>query len=219
MGKKERKKNISVFTVIEGKREKIFFSHLINIYEPHKNNIKLKDRTETGGSLTSLIGEGIKKQDRDRVLIWLDEDFEYQKSNIKKDFSLWNKGQSVFLETKLSQWQSTINIESKKPTLVISSPICADGFILNLLGKKVNYEYNSNIRDKQINDLKNSLIGMISNTDEKEFYSKNLNYRYFRRKKETLSYIGFINKDYYKMKKISLLLIIILIIFSFSNLN
>ena len=64
-------------------------------------------------------------------------------------------------------------VNAKKPTLIVSHPVCADALILQILGETpVHTAYAPNQRDKQIRQLKSQLNQLISGRDEVEFYKE-----------------------------------------------
>lgn len=181
MGKKRKIKS-SVYGVVEGNREKLFLEFLVEIYNPRANNINPNFENSSGGTPDKIIGTALKHADRDKVFAWLDEDFEPDYpigEDVKKHLAqCWGikKDNDEFLGCSLSVLQENYNSENKKkPTLIVSKPVCVESVILRILGVTPPYkEYTPENRAQQIRALKAKLKATIGESDEKEFYRLNL---------------------------------------------
>lgn len=179
MGKK-RKKKLSVYGVVEGDREKLFVDFLIDIYKPRDNNINPNFEHTSGGTPDKIIGTAIKHSDRDKVFAWLDEDFEPEHpigEDVKNNLGrCWGVSGDEFLNCPLGTLQESYNPENKKkPTIIVSKPVCVESVILKILGSKLPYEtYDPHNRELQIQTLKGKIKEIIGNKDELEFYKENL---------------------------------------------
>src|SRR5262245_54585197 len=76
MGKKHRKKKLTVYGCCEGDREEKLLKHLEALYKPQENNINFNYKNASGGKPDRIVGFALKNNDRDKVFAWLDEDFE-----------------------------------------------------------------------------------------------------------------------------------------------
>jgi hypothetical protein len=178
-----RKRKLTVFGVVEGDREAIFIDLLRHVYQPQNNNIAFYPENAEGGTPDGIVLAAIRKSDRDRSFAWLDEDFEPEyplgeevRQALAKCWNVQESSLQAFMECPLDALQASFNPQNgKRPTLIISRPVCADSIIIRVLGHSLPHPvYDFSQRKKQISDCKNKLNGIIGRTDELEFYKSML---------------------------------------------
>lgn len=199
MGKKRKKKQ-SVYGVVEGVREKLFLEVLVEIYKPRDHNINPNFEHTSGGTPDKIVGTAIKHADRDKVFAWFDEDFEPDnpigkdvKSSLARCWGITETDQA-FWDCSLSNIQENHNSENKrKPTLIVSKPVCVESVILRILGVDLPYaEYDPSRRAQQIETLKGKLKETIGEKDEKEFYHSKLSVEILEKKRSEIAELDFL---------------------------
>ncbi|MFM7458262.1 MAG: hypothetical protein ACKO3R_06350 [bacterium] len=182
MGKKKRKRKITLYAVLEGRRERFFFKILEELYLDKKSisiSVNLDKGKGGGGDADTLINEAIHNNDRDRCFVWLDEDKEIK--NKKSLAQVWNiseEDRESFNNTPLAKLQNNFNANNKKrPTLIVSKPRSVESFILKVLGKEL---------PKNLNTLKNALDGIIKGVDESGFYKDHLTLKILEEKRKEI---------------------------------
>ncbi len=195
MGKKKRQRNISLYGNLEGLREKAFINALVDIYRTTESNISPKFDPANGGNPDKIIGDTLKECHRDRVFAWFDEDFEPKNSLSKgarsKIATYWvidSSDLQAFYNCPMRDLQQIYNAgNTKKPTLIVSQPVCADALILQILGETpAHTTYLPSQRDKQIRELKSQLNQLINGQDEMAFYKAQLTLDSLNEKSEQL---------------------------------
>jgi len=94
---------------------------------------------------------------------------------LAKCWNISDDKKSAFLKCPLKDLQTLYNPSNKKPTLIISHPVCVESLTLRILDKPLPYEsYDSTKRDAQIKTLKDTLKSLIGSKNEIDFYSENL---------------------------------------------
>ncbi len=193
MGKKNRRKKTTVYVSYEGDREERFLNFLIQLYKPDLNNINITTGYRSGGTADRIVSLALKNNDRDKVFAWCDEDFEPDyplsqetKEDLAKWWSILENDMPAFFSNRLKNLQHSFNQKNRKPILIISQPVCVEGFILKILNKNIPYkEYNHLERDKQIKGLKNALENHIKNSGtETELYKQTLTIEFLEERKE-----------------------------------
>jgi len=184
VGRKQRKRKITLYAVLEGqKRERFFFKILEELYLD-KNSISIsvnldKGRCSGGGDADTLINTAIQNQHYDRCFVWLDEDKEI--NNKKSLAQAWNISEErieSFNNTPLAKLQTNFNAKNKKrPTLIVSQPRSVESFILKVLGKAL---------PSDLKTLKNAVGGIIKGKDELSFYRDNLTKEILDEKRKTI---------------------------------
>ncbi len=201
MGKKKRHRNLTVFAMVEGNREQAFIEFLIEIYQPKLNKIAFYQENANGGGADSIISPVLKACDRDRAFAWLDEDFEPDTSPLsaavrKQLAKCWNitdeKIKSEFMKCHLGELQTKFNPDNKKkPTLIVSKPVCSESVILKILGVDLPYGvYDPKQRPKQIATLKNKLDKIMGGEktvkEQTAYYLQNLTKAKLEVKRKTI---------------------------------
>lgn len=189
MGKKKRIKNQTVFGCVEGNREQAFIDFLREIYAPDENNIAFKPEHSSGGTPDKIVTTAIRECHRDKSFAWFDEDFEPTESPLSSEvrqhlMKCWNVKDDAqakgLLTCPIGKLQATYNpANNKKPTLIVSQPVCSESLILRALGQPIPYEaYDPNQRKSQIDGLKNKLNqlmgGQKSTAEQTAYYRANL---------------------------------------------
>lgn len=195
----KRKKKLTLFGAIEGDREEYLLTVLLEIYNPREAGINSNFPTPNGGTPDKLVADAMKECHRDRSFAWFDEDFDPHPSlskEVRESLAdRWNIPQEdrpAFHECAIKNLQPTYNSKNKKkPTLIISEPVCVDGLILQILGVKPPYEtYTHHIgsvqRDAQINAQKGKLNELVGEQKEVEFYREKLNRGVLEEKRKEL---------------------------------
>ena len=208
MGRKKRIKKLSLYGSVEGKREVVFLSFLLELYEPRKNGINFNFECSSGGTPDKIVGMALNEVHRHRCFAWLDEDFEPD-TPLGKDFkerlaACWNIGESdkeEFFDTPLKELQQKYNTENtRRPTLIVSQPVCVESVILKVIGETLpfdSYEYGQ--RDSQIETLKAQLDSLINGQEPTEFYKSRITKELLEQKREHIPeldlLISMITKD------------------------
>ncbi len=202
MGKKKRHRNLTVFAMVEGNREQAFIDFLIEIYQPQLNGIKFNPENAKGGGADSIVIPALRESHRDKSFAWLDEDFEPDTSPLsaavrKQLAKCWNitdeKIKSEFMKCHLGELQAKFNLgNKKKPTLIVSKPVCSESVILKILGVDLLYRvYDPKQRPKQIATLKNKLDKIMGGEktvkEQTAYYLKNLTKAKLEVKRKTIS--------------------------------
>lgn len=153
-GKKKKKQNITVYCATEGCDEAIFLEYLKTLYS-NTENMRFPDNPVKGGTPDKILMAAISNAHKNaRAFAWFDEDKYFQDNEtideLGKCWCLDNDSIKRMQSEPLNSLQRTFNPKnSKKPVLIISQPVCFEGFILSILGKKVPHErYDPNIRNK-----------------------------------------------------------------------
>lgn len=195
MGNKKRIRKLSVYGNLEGKREKFFIGALIDIYETIQNDIKPEFDDANGGDPDKIVGDTLKQCFRDKAFAWFDEDFE-PKSPLSRELRdklavCWCIAEgdlAAFYGCSIKDLQLIYNPQNtKKPTLIVSQPVCADGLILQALGESpVHARYVHAKRDKQIKEQKSKLNQLINNQYETDFYKQKLTIEILEQRKNDI---------------------------------
>lgn len=201
MGKKKRIKNLTVFGCVEGNREQAFIDFLREIYTPDANNIAFKPEHSSGGTPDKIVTIAIRECHRDKSFAWFDEDFEPTESPLSKEVrqhlvKCWNvkdeEHANALLECPVGKLQATYNsTNNKKPTLIVSQPVCSESLILRALGQVIPYEqYDPNKRKSQIDGLKdrlNQLMGGSKGVPEQTaYYRSQLNKELLEKRRRSI---------------------------------
>ena len=181
---KLRKKNLTVYGIVEDQIE--FLEFLKEIYQTRQNNINLELKNSFGGKPDRIVEFAIRESQRDRSFAWFDEDFEPRDTlseNIRRKLAqCWKveeKNLKDFLKCPLSELQNQYNPNNKKPIIIISQPVCSESIIIQVLDEKIPdsckiYNPNKLERDKQIKSLKDKLNKIIRNEDKINYYKNKL---------------------------------------------
>lgn len=181
---KLRKKNLTVYGIVEDQIE--FLEFLKEIYQTKQNNINLELKNSFGGKPDRIVEFAIRESQRDRSFAWFDEDFEPRDTlseNIRRKLAqCWKveeKNLKDFLKCPLSELQNQYNPNNKKPIIIISQPVCSESIIIQVLDEKIPdsckiYNPNKLERDKQIKSLKDKLNKIIRNEDKINYYKNKL---------------------------------------------
>ena len=126
---KLRKKNCTVYGIVEDQIE--FLEFLKEIYQTKQNNINLELKNSFGGKPDRIVEFAIRESQRDRSFAWFDEDFEPRDTiseNIRHKLAqCWKveeKNLKDFLKCRLSELQNQYNPNNKKPIIIISLVVC-----------------------------------------------------------------------------------------------
>jgi len=177
MGKKKRLRKISIFGAVEGDSEAVFLEYIKCLYFDSAQLNMPDDPNCGGGNPDTILNKALKKNDRKRSFLWIDEDKDLCPESRKKLLTPWNlsdKNEKEILSVSLCKLQKTLNPENRNPVLIVSQPVCFEGFICRVLGIDCKHKvYDETMRAKQISDLKSAaMLGKIE--DQLEFYVKNL---------------------------------------------
>jgi hypothetical protein len=177
-----RTRKVSLSGIIEGDREQLFLSRLISIYRPRDNNISPYIESSNGGTPDKIMGDALKQIHRDRCFVWFDEDFEPAeplsadlRSKLAMAWCISAEDLENFLVCPIRDLQRIYNVQNRKPTLIISQPVCVESIILKALEENLPFAaYDPVIRRKQIKGLKSKLMQLINATGltEEEFYKQ-----------------------------------------------
>lgn len=195
MGKKKRFRKLSVYGNLEGKREKLFIEALIDIYETIKNDIKPEFDDANGGDPDKIVGDTVNQCSRDKAFAWFDEDFEPNnplslelRDKLACSWCIKKSELPGFYACSIKDLQQTYNPQNtKKPTLIVSQPVCADGLILQALGETPTHAtYVHAERDKQIREQKGKLNQLIGKQVETDFYKQKLTFEILEQRKNDI---------------------------------
>ena len=178
MVKKKRKRKLTLYAVLEGEREEIFFKFLQEIY-CDKETLSIHPSPSYGGKPESLINQAIRHADRDRCFVWLDEDQEFtDRDSLYKAWNISEVSRDKFMKEPLGLLQEKFNFDNKKkPSLIVSKPISVEAFILKVLGREIPLDcqiLKPAERERQVRKLKNTLDGILENKDELRYYQDQL---------------------------------------------
>ena len=161
--KKNKRQNTTVYCATEGCDEAIFLEHLKSLYSDMEN-MRFPENPVKGGTPDKILMSAINNAHKyARAFAWFDEDTYFKDVNtidcLGKCWCLDTRSIIGMRSEPLNSLQKTFNPRNnKKPVLIISQPICFEGFIQTVLNNKVSHErYEPAIRDKQVVDLKNSI--------------------------------------------------------------
>lgn len=186
MAKKKRKKEKTVFVVLEGKREKYFIDHLVELFDPQKT-VKLKFHPDFGGSSDAILDRALKNCFYDKVFVLFDEDTALSKDRIEILKNCWHTDiPSNTQDRNLYKF----NLANKNPIVIVLNPLSIEGILIQLFDKslpafkepltsKENLEYNKRI-------IKNSVSGIFQNMNDSDFYRANLTKEIVLRKIEDI---------------------------------
>lgn len=115
MAKKQRRIQCSSLIVVgEGPHDKAFINHMKHLYDSRSNGQTVKVESATGGSPMSIVKSALKSKhvDYDKKYVLMDSDVEIPKQCL--DYA-----------------------KQKKVTIILSTPVCLEGMLLELLKFKV----------------------------------------------------------------------------------
>lgn len=174
MAKKKRKKEKTVFIVLEGKREKVFIDYLVELFDSQKT-IKLKFHPDFGGSSDAILDRALKNCFYDKVFVLFDEDTSLSRDRIEVLETFWHINiPSGTQDRDLYRFNSA----NKNPIVIVLNPLSIEGILIQLFDKSLpafkepltsneNLEYNKRI-------IKNSVSGIFQNRNDADFYRANL---------------------------------------------
>lgn len=200
MAKKKRIKD-TVFGSVEGNREQAFIDFLCAIYLPDKNNINFQAKCTSGGTPDKIVTTALHECSRDKSFAWLDEDFEPDVSPLSQEVreklaKHWNITDADeiarLIVCPICKLQSSFNSRNeRKPTLIISQPVCSESLILRTLGHTLPYAaYDPNKRNAQIKGLKNKLDQLMGGSktvpEQTAYYRSQLNKEQLEERRRTI---------------------------------
>lgn len=116
MKRKNRKiRQTTLLIVAEGAHDKAFLDHIKSLYDARESGQRVKIESGDGGSPHDLIKNTIKKIshiDYNKIVIFMDSDVEIRASD-------------------------RAEAKRNKITLILSEPVCLEGYLLRLLGRLV----------------------------------------------------------------------------------
>jgi hypothetical protein len=200
MGKRKRIKH-TVFGSVEGNLEQTFINFLCEIYAPDEYNIKFQAKCTSGGTPDKIVTTALHECSRDKSFAWLDEDFEPDVSPLSQEVrerlaKCWNVTDAdeiaKLIICPIGKLQSSFNSRNeRKPTLIVSQPVCSESLILQTLGYALPYAaYDPTKRESQIQGLKNKLDqlmgGSKSPLEQTNFYRQKLTKEALEKKRRTI---------------------------------
>jgi hypothetical protein len=200
MGKRKRIKH-TVFGSVEGNREQAFINFLCEIYVPDKNNINFQAKCTSGGTPDKIVTTALHECSRDKSFAWLDEDFEPDESPLSQDVrerlaKNWNITDAdkigELINCPIGKLQASFNAgNGRKPTLIVSQPVCSESLILQTLGHNLPYAaYDPTQRKAQIDGLKNKLNRLMGGSksvqEQTEYYLQQLTKEELEKKRKTI---------------------------------
>ena len=182
MAKKKRNKKQSVFIALEGKRERTFLYFLQSIFDSEKR-INLNIHPDLGGTSNAILARALKAPGFDKIYAWFDDDDKLDtdwKSELGK---IWKVTIGASVSDKELQ---NLNIENRKPTIIVSNPLSIEGLLIRLFEHKIpkfkEPLFDEDNLDKNKKMIKSALKGIFGKKDEAEFYKENLSKEYILKK-------------------------------------
>lgn len=182
MAKKKRNKKQSVFIALEGKRERTFLYFLQSIFDSEKR-INLNIHPDLGGTSNAILARALKAPGVDKIYAWFDED-----DKLDTDWkSELGKRWKVTIGASVSDKElQNLNIENRKPTIIVSNPLSIEGLLIRLFEHKIpkfkEPLFDEDNLDKNKKMIKSALKGIFGKKDEAEFYKENLSKEYILKK-------------------------------------
>ena len=182
MAKKKRNKKQSVFIALEGKRERTFLYFLQSIFDSEKR-INLNIHPDLGGTSNAILVRALKAPGFDKIYAWFDED-----DKLDTDWkSELGKRWKVTIGASVSDKElQNLNIENRKPTIIVSNPLSIEGLLIRLFEHKIpkfkEPLFDEDNLDKNKKMIKSALKGIFGKKDEAEFYKENLSKEYILKK-------------------------------------
>lgn len=182
MAKKKRNKKQSVFIALEGKRERTFLYFLQSIFDSEKR-INLNIHPDLGGTSNAILARALKAPGFDKIYAWFDED-----DKLDTDWkSELGKRWKVTIGASVSDKElQNLNIENRKPTIIVSNPLSIEGLLIRLFERKIpkfkEPLFDEDNLDKNKKMIKSALKGIFGKKDEAEFYKENLSKEYILKK-------------------------------------
>lgn len=173
--KKTRPRNTTVYCATEGRAEAAFLEHLKSIYVSPDDKIVFPDNPKKGGNGDTIVNHALRSCSYDRSFAWIDEDVDLSEETRAALAKSWDADVKGVKACKLKDIQGTYNPDNKKPTLIVSSPVCFESFVLLVLGKKIPYKtFDPLQREKQIQNLKNAKSGVFGKMTDVDYYKAHL---------------------------------------------
>lgn len=168
---KKRSQKTTVYVSLEGRRERVFYDHLYDLYDPKSNNINITENPKYGGSSDIILAQAIKmKNNYKRVYAWFDEDIQLS-AEIKEELSsAWGIPYTHMANLLDRDLQRLCNGSNKNPRLIVSSPCSVDGLLINICGKNIP-------EDPTTQKCKDAIAGITGNRGTKgdlEYFQANL---------------------------------------------
>ena len=179
MPKKKKKKKKTVKAILEGDLEKVFFEHLRELFT-NEDLIHITPEPVSGGSPQSLLDKALHHKDNYKVcFVLLDEDVQLPqeaRASLARAWGIRGSEREHLLQAPLNSLQEQFNPgNQKKPTLIVSQPICFDGLLLKLLEKNIPHrEIIYSRRKQQVTDTKNARKESFSDRGAIQFFAKKL---------------------------------------------
>lgn len=177
MGKPNRIRKVSVFGAVEGDSEAIFLEYVKTIYF-NTTKMNMPDDSNCGGGNPDIIlDKALKKIDRNTSFAWIDEDIDLSQESRKKLVKPWNLNDDEevkIIDVTLGEIQNRFNPHNRNPVLIVSQPVCFEGFICRVLDIECKHKsYNPSTRETQITDLKTA-ANLGTTAGHFAFYKKNI---------------------------------------------
>lgn len=193
MGKgRQRFRKTSVFGSIEGDLELALWLHLKELYCDNSKT-SIQENPLKGGNPNVIVNAAIQQAHTTEICFaWIDEDLNINEETRSILAKCWNLKESNFhkmLQDPISTLQYSLNSTNRNPILIVSQPICADGFLLKLLDKKIPHEiFDHQIRVKQIQNTKSSFKAIAGTEIKNQFkyIQENLTKGYLEKKRSEI---------------------------------
>ena len=176
MSKKKRKvKKPVVYIAAEGYREQCLVNYAQDLLDPEKT-VNIRFSPEKGGTSNAILDRALKALHcYDKVYAWFDEDDKLDSEHRQELEKRWGVELLADLEDCKLQKE---NISSKKPVIIVSSPLSVEGIIIRLFDKNLpnlrepvrspeNFEDNKAM-------MKSAVKGIFGKYTDREFYERNL---------------------------------------------
>jgi len=188
----KRWKKKTVYHVIEGKAEGIFLEYLKLLYCSDPKLVEFSQNIQKGGNPDQLIADALKNSGRDRCLVWIDEDVAVKNDTRQALAHNWHISEpEELIICPIRDLQARFNQSRKKPVLVVSRPVCFEGFILRILGKEAVIpescqNFSIKTRGREPDDLKAAFDNVLGEVSPLEYYKTHLSHGTLERKRKSI---------------------------------
>lgn len=182
MAKRKRNKKQSVFIALEGKRERTFLHFLQSVFDSEKR-INLNIHPDLGGTSNAILDRALKAPGYDKIYAWFDEDDKLSADRKCELSERWRVDIDPNVPDKELQ---NLNIENRKPTVIVSNPLSIEGILIRLFEHKIpNFKepvFDEDNLEENKKMIKSAVKGIFDKKNEADFYKENLSEEYILKK-------------------------------------
>lgn len=179
--KRKETKTISFYS--SGRKTRKDFSIFSTKHFDSEKRINLNIHPDLGGTSNAILARALKAPGFDKIYAWFDED-----DKLDTDWkSELGKRWKVTIGASVSDKElQNLNIENRKPTIIVSNPLSIEGLLIRLFEHKIpkfkEPLFDEDNLDKNKKMIKSALKGIFGKKDEAEFYKENLSKEYILKK-------------------------------------